>query len=172
MKSTSMRSTNLNLLRRRAIVWAAFAVAMLVAAPTVRAGDECLSSKLTNELMDCAHCTAFKKLLSHRAIGKVTMEIHELDRGAIVEIEATHESAVELVHDLVSEIWNTEAHCETTMSAVCSARVHELRELDIDRALTSHGALVVLRATDTDKADWAVEDARDARSYVLAAASR
>jgi len=165
------RSENL-FLRRGLVVLTALTVAMLFAAPVARAGDECLSSKLTNELMDCAHCTAFKKLLSHRSIGKVTMEIHELERGAIVEIEANHASAVQLVHDLVREIWNTEAHCESTMSEVCSARVHELRGIDIDRALTSHGALVVLRAGDAEKARWALKDARDARGYVLTAASR
>lgn len=144
---------------------------LLVALP-VRAGDECVSSKMANELMDCAHCTAVKKLLAHRAIGEVTMEVHPLDSGAIVEIEAADESAVALVHDLVREIWNVEAHCETSMSAACSARVVELRRMDIERALTTHGALVVLRGASADDASWIVDDAEDTRSYLLAAASR
>lgn len=133
---------------------------------------ECLSSKLTNELMQCAHCNGIKKLLSHRAIGDVTMEIHRLDRGAIVEIEAASGSAVDLVHDLVGEIWNADAHCETTLSAVCTERYHALAGHDVERALTSHGALVVLRADSAEGARWILEDARNTRSFLLAAATR
>ena len=148
--------------------------AFLFAAAPAPAGErgECVSSKLANELMDCAHCNAIKKLLTHRAIGQVTMEIHELDRGAIVEIEAGNEAAVELVHELVGEIWNAEAHCETTLSEVCTARYHVLAKHDVERALTSHGALVVLRAESVEGARWILEDARNTRSFLLAAASR
>ena len=136
------------------------------------AGDECLSSKLTNELMTCAHCQAVKKLLNDRAIGQVTMEIHELAHGVIIEIEATQKSAVPLVHGLADEIWNAEAHCQTTMSDLCTARAESLRTIDVERALSSHGALVVLRAEEPARVAWILEDARDTRSYLLAAASR
>ena len=159
------------------------ALSLVLLAITVgpaRAGDahlpqgkgECLSSRMANDLLECKHCQAMKRLLNHRGIGDVTMEIHELDTGAIVQIEAGDATALELVHSMVEAIWNTETHCETELSSTCEARFHHLGRCEVDRALTSHGALVVLRADSPEDVAWLREDARNTRSYVLAAASR
>lgn len=133
---------------------------------------ECLSSRMANDLLECEHCQAMKRLLNHRSIGDVSMEVHELDAGAIVEIEAADDEALELVHSMVEAIWNTETHCETELSTACQARFHHLGRCDVDRALTSHGALVVLRGDSPEDVAWLLEDARNTRSYLLAAASR
>lgn len=164
---------------RRTLLVGAVLVASLVVAgvrvtPSVAGpGDgECMSSKLTNQLLDCAHCQAMKKLLGHAALGAVSMEVHDLEHGAIVEIEAGDPDAVKLVHQLVDELWNAQRHCETELSGACQARYHVLSQAVVDRALSSHGALVVLRGEDPETVAWLREDARSTCSIVLSAASR
>ncbi len=134
--------------------------------------EECLSSKLTNQLLDCAHCQNMKKLLGHAAIGSVTMEVHELEHGAVVQIEAATAAAVPLVHQIVEELWSGTQRCETELSGACQARFHLLRTIVVDRALTSHGAIVVLRGDDPEQVAWLRQDAHATRSIVLSAATR
>lgn len=139
---------------------------------TKRGGEECLSSKLTNQLLNCAHCQNIKKLLGHAAIGAVTMEVHELEHGAVVQIEAATGAAVPLVHQMVEEMWNASERCETQLSGACQERFHALRKIVVDRALTSHGAIVVLRSDDPEQVAWLRQDAQVTRSIVLSAATR
>ena len=133
---------------------------------------ECVSSKLTNQLLDCAHCQNVKKLLGHAAIGSVSMEVHELEHGAIVQIETASPAAVKLVHEIVEELWNAASHCDTQLSSACQERFHALSEVFVDRALTSHGAIVVLRSEDPAHVAWLRQDAHTTRSIVLSAATR
>jgi hypothetical protein len=135
-------------------------------------GKECLSSKLTNQLLDCEHCQNVKKLLGHAAIGAVSMEVHDLEHGAVVQIEAATPAAVPLVHQIVEQIWNASGHCDTKLSGVCQERFHALGKIMVDRALTSHGAIVVLRSDDPEQVAWLRQDALNTRSIVFSAATR
>ena len=89
-----------------------------------------------------------------------------------MEFEAAGESAVKLVHQLVDEIWDTNSHCDSKLSQVCQARYHHLGRCSVERAKTSHGALVVLRGDSPDDVEWLRADARNARGFLIAAASR
>lgn len=139
------------------------------------AGGECASSKLANELLSCSHCQAMKQLLGHSDIAKLSMEVHVLETGAIVEFEAADPTGVQLVHAFVDEMWGDVRRSqrnEVKLSSLCQERFHRLGQAVVDRALTAHGALVVLRASDPKMVSWLREDAEQTRRIVASAVAR
>jgi hypothetical protein len=113
-----------------------------------------------------------KKLLSHPEIGEVSMEVHELPNGAIVEIEAGSDAAVALAHDLAREMWGDVGREDCDLSSLCRARFDKLGLTAIDLALSDHGAIVVLHGGAGEVAQWVREDASSTQRIVISAASR
>ena len=148
------------------------AILLVSGAALAQAGDQCASSKLANELLHCSHCQAMKKLLSHPAIGEVTMEVHPLSSGAIVQLEAGSDAAVTLAHDLAREMWEDVNREGCDLSAPCRSRFDKLGLAAIDLAFSDHGALVVLHAEAGEFALWLREDAGSTQRILLSAASR
>lgn len=148
------------------------AILMIGGVAVAEVSDQCASSKLANELLHCSHCQAMKKLLSSPAIAEVSMEVHGLPSGAIIEIEAGSDAAVALAHDLAREMWGDVSREDCDLSSPCRARFDKLELTAIDLALSDHGAIVVLHGECVETAQWLRDDAGSTQRFLLSAASR
>ncbi len=158
---------------RNALFWLAVVALWALSAPAVLAGEPCASTQLTNQLLECGHCQAVKELLSRPEIHALRFELHRLQpSGVVVQIEADSPEATELAHTIVGEMWGHLDRNPSRLSVRCAERCRRLTAVSIERALTDHGALVILHADRAEEREWLWEDAERTQRIFLTASSR
>jgi hypothetical protein len=136
-----------------------------------RAEGDCASARAANNLLGCEHCQALKKLFGQEAVSRLHLDIHEFDRGVLVEIHAGQPEDMSYVRDFVREMWLRKDHAERRLSDGCRSRYENLDRVHVEKVDTDDGVFLILTSEEPDIVRWMQDDAKSTRSYVLAAAT-
>jgi hypothetical protein len=154
-----------------AIVLVALVLAAFCAPSLAWAGEEpCSSTKAAEDLLGCDHCYQLKSILGEIRGAELTIEVYDLDRGVLIDLEGTNEAGIEFVRAVVAEMWGLGTVSGVTSTAsycdVCSYRSRKLQTVERDLASKDMGSIVVMTSLDDDLVQWLREDARTQKHLV------
>lgn len=145
-------------------------VATTLAATPASSGDDCASARAANSLLGCEHCQTMKKLFGDDAVARLRIEVHDFDRGVLVEVHAGRPSDMAYVSSFVDELWVRSDHSDRNLSQSCESRYSNLDRVRVEKASTEDGVFLILSSDDEETVRWLQDDAKSTKSYVLAAA--
>jgi hypothetical protein len=135
------------------------------------AGDTCEASRAANALLGCDHCQSMKKLLGDDAVSRMSLELHDFDRGVLVEVHAGDTADRAYVAEFVEEMWVRSDYGSRRLSTRCENRYRQLDLVRVEKAPTEDGVFLILSSDDTSVVEWLQDDAKSTKDYVLAAST-
>lgn len=154
-----------------------FAAALILLTPALASagGTQCSSSEAAESLVSCDHCQEWKELLGRASDISVTVNVHELSRGVIIDFAAGDEQSAEFIRSAVATLWGmsdeTGGARVTDSCSYCDQRSRKLQSVERDHAITERGAFVILTSDDDTLVEWSRQDAQSLQSLIERSAS-